>query len=123
AHWSRRIPARASAAHSSARAARFATPCPPHAPRPGILPAGSSARRHPSRRDHGSDDSIPAMIESGRRERQSGFFEWRDLLVPTSASGDWNIAIADGPVVATAIHDGHLIRPSLAPSLALSDAN
>lgn len=63
------------------------------------------------------------MIESGRRERQSGFFEWRDLLVPTSASGEWNIAIADGPVVATAIHDGHLIRPALAPSLALPDAN
>lgn len=48
-----------------------------------------------------------------------GWFETRPQLVPTAVSGDWDISVADGPVVATAIHDGHAIRPSLEPLLAL----
>jgi N-formylglutamate deformylase len=35
---------------------------------------------------------------------------------------DFNLAVGDGPVVATAIHDGHAIRPDLVPLLALDDA-
>lgn len=50
-----------------------------------------------------------------------GWFETRPQLVPTAQAGDWDIRLADGPVVATAIHDGHAIRPSLQPLLALSD--
>ena len=42
--------------------------------------------------------------------------------VPTAAAAEWNIAVADGPVVATAIHDGHAIRPSLRAAMALPDA-
>src|SRR5690606_11515034 len=36
---------------------------------------------------------------------------------------DWDILIGDGPVIATAIHDGHTIRPSLHPHLALDAAD
>lgn len=32
---------------------------------------------------------------------------------------DWDIVAADGPVIATAIHDGHAIRESLQPYLAI----
>ena len=48
-----------------------------------------------------------------------GWFETRPQLVPTARPGDWDITLADGPVIATAIHDGHSIRPSLQPLLAL----
>lgn len=36
---------------------------------------------------------------------------------------DWDILIGDGPVIATAIHDGHAMRPSLHPHLALNAAD
>ena len=51
---------------------------------------------------------------------QGRYFDGHGLPVPTAAAREWNIAVADGPVVATAIHDGHRIRPSLRPFLALS---
>ena len=35
---------------------------------------------------------------------------------------DWDIVIGDGPVIATAIHDGHAIRDSLVPWLASDHA-
>lgn len=35
---------------------------------------------------------------------------------------DWHVLSRPGPVLATAIHDGHRIRPSLRPWLAISDA-
>lgn len=48
-----------------------------------------------------------------------GWFETRPRLTPTTREDDWDILLGDGPVVATAIHDGHAIRPSLRPLLAL----
>lgn len=36
---------------------------------------------------------------------------------------DWHILSRTGPVLATAIHDGHRIRPSLRPYLAISDGD
>ena len=36
---------------------------------------------------------------------------------------DWQIRVGVGPVVATAIHDGHRIRDSLLPYLAISDSD
>lgn len=33
----------------------------------------------------------------------------------------WDLAVADGPVIATAIHDGHALRPSLRARVALDD--
>lgn len=40
---------------------------------------------------------------------------------PAIAGREWDVVCGDGPVVATAIHDGHAIRPSLQPLLALAD--
>jgi hypothetical protein len=53
----------------------------------------------------------------------TGYFTASNLPAPTRAAREWNIAIADGPVIATAIHDGHAIRPALRPLLALPDAD
>lgn len=39
-----------------------------------------------------------------------------------AAIPDWHVLARPGPVLATAIHDGHRIRPSLRPYLAISDA-
>ena len=50
------------------------------------------------------------------------YFQPGQPPVPTPAAAEWNIAVANGPVVATAIHDGHAIRPSLQPLMALSDS-
>lgn len=61
------------------------------------------------------------MIPSDAPTPKSGYFTASDLPAPTPASGEWNISVADGPVIATAIHDGHAIRPALRPLLALSD--
>ena len=36
-------------------------------------------------------------------------------------SDDWDLIIGDGPVVATAIHDGHQMRDSLLPHLAIGE--
>ncbi|MGY1457886.1 MULTISPECIES: N-formylglutamate amidohydrolase [unclassified Luteimonas] len=52
---------------------------------------------------------------------QARYFQDGQPPVPTAAAREWNIAVADGPVVATAIHDGHAIRPSLQSLLALPD--
>ena len=49
------------------------------------------------------------------------FFGEAPVPVPTSATREWNIAVSDGPVIATAIHDGHAIRPSLRSLLRLPD--
>lgn len=38
---------------------------------------------------------------------------------PISTSADWDLVVGSGPVVATAIHDGHALRDSLHPHLAL----
>ena len=35
---------------------------------------------------------------------------------------DWDMVLGDGPVIATAIHDGHHLRDSLLPYLAIDDA-
>lgn len=44
-------------------------------------------------------------------------------LFPDLAHPDWDIVIGDGPVIATAIHDGHAIRESLIPWLASDDGD
>ncbi len=46
-------------------------------------------------------------------------FVQRERLTTHQAHPDWDILIGDGPVIATAIHDGHAMRPSLEPHLAL----
>ena len=44
-----------------------------------------------------------------------------DERADPAAPRDWDVVCGDGPVIATAIHDGHAIRPSLQPLLALDD--
>src|SRR5690554_2659800 len=60
------------------------------------------------------------MVPEGNTPAGS-WFATRASLVPATRTADWDITVADGPVVATAIHDGHSIRPSLQPLLALDD--
>ncbi|MDQ3494233.1 MAG: N-formylglutamate amidohydrolase [Pseudomonadota bacterium] len=43
-------------------------------------------------------------------------------LVEAAACDDWDLAVGDGPVLATAIHDGHRMRGSLLPHLAFDEA-
>ncbi len=58
------------------------------------------------------------MAPEGSAPAQA-WFETRPQLVAAAPSRDWDITIADGPVVATAIHDGHAIRASLQPLMDL----
>ena len=51
------------------------------------------------------------------------YFTGNDVPIPTAATREWNVAVGRGPVIATAIHDGHAIRPGLRPLLALPDAD
>ena len=50
------------------------------------------------------------------------FFSVADRLVLDVPDEDWDLVIGDGPVLATAIHDGHRMRASLMPHLAVSEA-
>ncbi|GGK03720.1 N-formylglutamate amidohydrolase [Luteimonas terricola] len=61
------------------------------------------------------------MAQPDTRARQTRYFTEGQPPSPTAAAQEWNIALADGPVVTTAIHDGHAIRPSLRPLIALPD--
>ncbi|TYT24879.1 N-formylglutamate amidohydrolase [Luteimonas viscosa] len=60
------------------------------------------------------------MIGRATHDRPTAFFTPQDLFAPTESARAWDVSVADGPVVATAIHDGHAIRPSLRPLMALS---
>lgn len=64
------------------------------------------------------------MSEAPDSARQCAFFHPGPVPVPlpilAGSDPGWRIAVADGPVIATAIHDGHRIRPSLQPFLALA---
>lgn len=44
-------------------------------------------------------------------------------VLSTLTHPDWDIVLGDGPVIATAIHDGHAIRDSLLPWLASEEAD
>lgn len=44
------------------------------------------------------------------------------LPVPASQADEWHITMTDGPVIATAIHDGHRLRSSLQALMALDDS-
>ncbi len=49
------------------------------------------------------------------------YFAMREQLAFRGDGDAWDIVAGDGPVVVTAIHDGHAIRPSLRPLLELPD--
>lgn len=47
------------------------------------------------------------------------WFVRSERLHPAQSCPDWDLVVGDGPVVATAIHDGHMVRKSLRSYLAL----
>lgn len=50
-----------------------------------------------------------------------GYFTCGERLTLAEPHQDWDIVLGHGPVIATAIHDGHAMRASLRPHLAVSD--
>lgn len=50
------------------------------------------------------------------------WFSSAERLVAMRLCADWDLVLGDGPVVATAVHDGHRMRDSLKPHLAIDDA-
>ena len=62
------------------------------------------------------------MLNSSRSQTPPPqFFQSEERLVLTDSCDDWDVIVGDGPVVATAIHDGHAMRPSLVPHLHISE--
>ncbi|MBB1088022.1 N-formylglutamate amidohydrolase [Lysobacter sp. SG-8] len=51
-----------------------------------------------------------------------GFFTRAAPLALARPDEDWDLVLGDGPVIATAIHDGHAMRTALLPHLAVDDA-
>lgn len=49
-------------------------------------------------------------------------FHLQNGLTANAACDAWDLVLGDGPVVATAIHDGHRMRSSLLPHLAFDDS-
>ena len=52
----------------------------------------------------------------------SAWFVDAQRLVQLRECDDWDLVTGHGPVVATAIHDGHMMRPSLLSELAVDEA-
>ena len=50
-----------------------------------------------------------------------GYFSREDRLVLARPNDEWDIILRPGPVVAAAVHDGHGLRDSLLPYLAISE--
>ncbi len=57
-------------------------------------------------------------MHEAKSEQAAGFFSVGEQLKLLRPQPDWDLVLGDGPVVATAIHDGHLVRESLRPHLA-----
>src|SRR5690606_26821012 len=111
-------------------------------PRGGSPAPGPSKQKTVAQADHAADVKAPptagaAAGSQGDHARAAtmgpmnprdptgpgaGYFHGGGVPVPTPLAREWNIAVADGPVVATAIHDGHDMRPSLRSHAALDDA-
>lgn len=73
-----------------------------------------------SRACHAADATMACMNSASDAPP---LFLREQCLVPTHASANWNLVIGHGPVLATAIHDGHAIRESLRPHLVLDPHN
>src|SRR5690606_28410925 len=46
---------------------------------------------------------------------------WEHRRMQNPHIQDWDLVLGDGPVIATAIHDGHEVRQSLQPFLAIGE--
>src|SRR5690606_25925572 len=64
-----------------------------------------------------------SALTSGKRSGRSRRPDPRDVSMSRMhRNEDWDLVMGDGPVIATAIHDGHAIRDSLQPYLAIDAA-
>ena len=52
-------------------------------------------------------------MEGRHDARPARYFRPGEIPIPTPAAAEWKVTVSDGPVIATAIHDGHALRPSL----------
>lgn len=57
-----------------------------------------------------------------RHDDATDWFGDAQRLVPLRPCDDWDLVVGHGPVLATAIHDGHRMREALQPHLAISEA-
>ena len=58
-------------------------------------------------------------MEGRHDARPASYFSAGEIPIPTPAAAEWKVTVSDGPVIATAIHDGHALRPSLQRLIAL----
>lgn len=58
-------------------------------------------------------------MQDSNRKHATGFFTRGEQLQLIKPRPEWDLVIGNGPVVSTAIHDGHLMRESLRPHLAI----
>src|SRR5690606_42033941 len=61
---------------------------------------------------------MPAMDDS---KVYGGWFAPRPRLAAIRRVPEWDIVVGHGPVIATAVHDGHRMRPALVPYLAVDE--
>jgi len=61
---------------------------------------------------------MPAMDDS---KAYGGWFAPRPRLAAIRRVPEWDIVVGHGPVIATAVHDGHRMRPALVPYLAVDE--
>ena len=61
-------------------------------------------------------------MEGRHDARPARYFRPGEIPIPTPAAAEWKVTVSDGPVIATAIHDGHALRPSLQRLSALDSA-
>jgi len=54
-------------------------------------------------------------------KRYRGWFQTGTRLAATRRVPEWDIVTGHGPVIAVAVHDGHHMRPSLLPHLAIDE--
>lgn len=67
-----------------------------------------------------ADLNISAGTRTGRASIDTSSLEHPPISLDIN-SDDWDIALGEGPVVATAIHDGHALRDTLLPHLAVTE--
>ena len=82
--------------------------------RHALLTCDSYAAWHAGVMTKSTCDEAPAV-------REQASFTHPAFTHPAFTHRDWDIIVGDGPVIATAIHDGHAIRDSLLPYLASND--
>jgi N-formylglutamate deformylase len=64
---------------------------------------------------------MESRTKRARALAQDAWFTTRQQLAPAADCPDWEVVVGEGPVIATAIHDGHAVRESLLPYMAIDE--